>query len=186
MLNLPNSLTLIRILSIPFFLMLLSSRLYLEALMVFLVSGLTDALDGAVARLTAQQTWLGAYLDPVADKLLIGSSFVMLGAIGGIPPWFAVLVISRDVIILLGYASIYLLVSERLEVRPSIIGKCNTFFQLATVGAVLVVLGAPGLLPAALTDGLIAVTTVTTVASGLHYLYRGFVWLQNRAPSWGS
>ena len=98
MLNLPNSLTLIRILAIPFFLVLLSSRLYLEALAVFVVGGVTDALDGAVARLMSQQTWLGAYLDPVADKLLVISSFVMLGLIGAIPPWFGVLIISRDAI----------------------------------------------------------------------------------------
>lgn len=183
MLNLPNSLTLVRILAIPFFLTLLSSRLYLAALIVFVAGGLTDALDGAIARMTSQQTWLGAYLDPVADKLLIMSSFVMLGLIGGIPPWFAVLVVCRDVIILLGYAMIYLLVTERLEVRPSVIGKLNTFLQLVTVGVVLVVLHTPGLLPSLINDGLILLTAMTTIVSGSQYVYRGLVWLQNRASS---
>lgn len=185
MLNLPNSLTLIRILAIPIFLSLLSSRLYLEALIVFIIGGLTDALDGAVARMMSQQTWLGAYLDPVADKLLVMSSFVMLGLIGAIPPWFGVLIVSRDVIILLGYTAIYLLVTERVEVRPSLIGKLNTLFQLFTVGVVLALLHAPDFLPPVVKDALILVTTATTVVSGLHYIYRGLVWLQNQAPSLG-
>lgn len=183
MLNLPNFLTLIRIVAIPFFLVLLSSRLYLEALVVFIVGGLTDALDGAVARITDQQTPLGAYLDPVADKLLVISSFVMLGLIGGIPLWLVVLVVSRDIIILFGYGSIYFLVGERMEVHPSLIGKFNTLLQLVTVGIVLALLYNPQFLDPRLNDTLILVTAATTVISGLQYIYRGLVWLQNRTPS---
>ncbi|OGP97061.1 MAG: hypothetical protein A2W10_06190, partial [Deltaproteobacteria bacterium RBG_16_55_12] len=140
MLNLPNFITLIRIVAIPFFLVLLSSGLYLEALIVFIVSGLTDFLDGALARMTNQQTPLGAYLDPVADKLLVMSSFVMLGLIRAIPPWLVVLVVSRDIIILSGYGVFYFLVEERLVSRPSFIGKLSTVFQLVTVGVVLLYL----------------------------------------------
>jgi len=183
MLNLPNTLTLIRILAIPFFLTLLSSRFYLEALIVFVISGLTDALDGAVARMMSQQTWLGTYLDPVADKLLVMSSFVTLGLMGAIPPWFAVLVVCRDVIIIGGYAMIYFLVAERLEVQPSAIGKLNTCFQLVTVGVVLALLHAPQFLSPALQEGAIVGTALTTVVSGSQYIYRGLVWLQNRTPS---
>src|SRR3989338_8809859 len=183
MLNLPNFVTLIRIVLIHFFLVLLSSGLYLDALIVFIAGGLTDFLDGALARMTNQQTALGAYLDPVADKLLIMSSFVMLGLIRAIPPWVAVLVVSRDIIILLGYGVIYFLVEERLVVQPSFIGKLNTVFQLVTVGVVLLFLHDSRLAVAWLDDLLIYVTALTTVVSGFHYVYRALIWLQNRAPS---
>lgn len=183
MLNLPNFLTLIRIVAIPFFLVLLSSRLYLDALIVFIASGLTDALDGAVARITHKQTSLGAYLDPMADKLLVVSSFVMLGLIGAVPPWLVVLVVSRDIIILFGYGAIYFLVEERLKVQPSLIGKLSTVFQLVTVGVVLLFLYDSQLVAAWIDDFLFYVTALTTVVSGLQYIYRSLVWLQNRAPS---
>lgn len=183
MLNLPNFLTLIRIVAIPFFLVLLSSHLYLDALIIFVLGGLTDALDGAVARLTHQQTSLGAYLDPVADKLLVMNSFIMLGLMDAIPPWVCVLVVSRDIIILFGYGIIYFLVQERLKVQPSLVGKLNTIFQLVTVGVVLLSLHDSQLVPSWLDDFLIYATVLTTVVSGLQYIYRGLVWLQNRTPS---
>ncbi|TAJ78114.1 hypothetical protein EPO44_20310, partial [bacterium] len=160
-----------------------SSRLYLDALIVFIAGGLTDALDGAVARITRQQTSLGAYLDPMADKLLVMSSFVMLGLMGAIPPWLVVLVISRDIIILFGYGVIYFLVEERLVVQPSLIGKLSTVFQLVTVGVVLLFLYDSQLVATWLDDFLIFATALTTVVSGFQYIYRGLVWLQNRAPS---
>lgn len=183
MLNLPNFVTLIRIVAIPFFLVLLSSGLYLEALVVFIVGGLTDALDGALARMTHQQTSLGAHLDPIADKLLVVSSFVMLGFIQALPPWLVVLVVSRDIIILFGYGVIYLLVEERLVVRPSFIGKLNTVLQLVTVGVVLLFLYDSRLVVRWVDDLFIYVTAVTTIVSGCQYIYRALVWLQNRAPS---
>ena len=183
MLNLPNFLTLIRIVAIPFFLVLLSSRLYLDALAIFILGGVTDALDGFVARTTNQKTSLGAHLDPVADKLLLMSSFVMLAVIDGIPQWFVVLVVSRDIVILLGYVVIYLRVEERLEVQPTVIGKLNTILQLLTVGAILVMLADPELLDPRLDDALIYITAATTVISGLQYIYRGLLWLQNRVSS---
>jgi cardiolipin synthase len=183
MLNLPNFLTLVRIVAIPFFLVLLSSELYLEAFAVFVAGGLTDALDGAIARMTRQQTSLGTYLDPVADKLLIISSFAMLGVIGGVPLWLAVLVVCRDMIILLGYGTIYFLVEERIEVRPSRIGKLSTVLQLITVGAVLVLLYKPNFLNPWLLDTLFFVTAAATGASGFQYVYRGLIWLQSRSSS---
>ena len=97
MLNLPNFLTLIRILSIPFFLVYLSYHRYLEALVIFIIGDVTDILDDLAARLMKQQTALGAYLDPIADKLLVITSFIVLGLIGGIPMWLAIIVVSRDV-----------------------------------------------------------------------------------------
>jgi cardiolipin synthase len=182
MLNLPNFLTLIRILTIPFFLVYLSYHRYLEALIVFVFGGITDFLDGFAARWMNQQTALGAYLDPIADKLLVITSFVMLGLIDGIPEWMAVIVVSRDILILIGYAMIYLLVEERLQVKPTFIGKCSTMLQLVTLGVALALLHDPEFIDRLAWNILVGVTAATTVISGLQYLYRGLVWLQHRAP----
>jgi cardiolipin synthase len=185
MLNLPNTLTLVRILTIPIFLEFLAYHLFWEALVVFAVGGVTDFLDGFFARRMKQQTALGAYLDPVADKLLVVSSFIMLAAIEGIPLWLAVVVVVRDVLILVGYGIIYILVDEPLEVRPSWIGKWSTAFQLLTLAVALVLLHDPALLSPQVLDGFVWVSALATVVSGCQYLYRGLVWLQNRAPSIG-
>ncbi|HEY6365911.1 MAG TPA: CDP-alcohol phosphatidyltransferase family protein [Candidatus Binatia bacterium] len=182
MLNLPNFLTLIRIVTIPFFLVYLSYHRYLEAFIIFIIGGVTDFLDGLAARWMNQQTALGAYLDPIADKLLVITSFIMLGLIGGIPEWLAVVVVSRDILILIGYGMIYFLVNERPPMQPSIIGKCSTMLQLVTLGAALALLHDERILDRRLWHLLIAATAITTIASGLQYLYRGLLWLQHRAP----
>ena len=193
MLNLPNFLTLIRIATIPLFLVLLFSRYYTWALIVFAFGGITDALDGPVARLTKQRTRLGAYLDPLADKLLIISSLVVLSHIGAAPAWFTILVISRDLIVTLGYVTIYFWVQERMEIHPSIMGKLNTFLLLLTVTVILLSLYDPDIIPKsplgvgsiriAMLEFLILLTALTTVVSGLQYVYRGFVWFQDRVQT---
>ena len=193
MLNLPNFLTLIRIATIPLFLVLLFSRYYTWALIVFAFGGITDALDGPVARLTKQRTRLGAYLDPLADKLLIISSLVVLSHIGAAPAWLTILVISRDLIVTLGYVTIYFWVQERMEIRPSIMGKSNTFLLLLTVTAILLSLYDPDIIPKsplgvgsiriAMLEFLFLLTALTTVVSGLQYVYRGFVWFQDRVQT---
>src|SRR5688500_1302833 len=116
MLNLPNCLTLFRILTIPIFLEFLAYRFYWEALLVFAIGGFTDFFDGYLARRMNQQTALGAYLDPVADKLLVISSFVMLGSIGGIPVWLTVLGVGGEILIGLGFAVIDIFVVEAVKV----------------------------------------------------------------------
>jgi cardiolipin synthase len=183
MLNLPNFLTLIRILTIPFFLVLLAYHRYFEALILFVFGGITDFFDGLIARWMNQQTPLGAFLDPVADKLLVLASYVMLGFVGGIPMWFAVVVISRDVLILLGFCVIGLMLEERPEIKPTRIGKWSTMFQLLTLGVALALLHQPAFVPPIALDLLIATTSLTTIVSGMQYLYRGFVWLQTKAPT---
>src|ERR1044071_2687429 len=160
MLNLPNFLTLLRILTIPVFLEFLSYRFFWEALLVFAIGGFTDFLDGFVARWMNQQTPLGTYLDPVADKLLVITSFVVLG-----------------------YAIIYFLVEERFEVKPTVVGKWSTTLQLLTLAVALVTLDQPKLLPSLTLDVFVDVTAVLSVVSGCQYLYRGLVWLQTKAPS---
>jgi cardiolipin synthase (CMP-forming) len=183
MLNLPNFLTLIRILSIPFFLVYLSYHRYLEALIIFIIGGITDFLDGLAARLMKQQTPLGAYLDPIADKLLVITSFMVLGVIGGAPMWLAIIVVSRDVLIITGYGIMVFLTDERPEVKPSLIGKFSTLLQLFTLGVALALLHNPKLMSPWLRDLFIGSTALATVLSGLQYIYRGFLWLQNKAPS---
>ena len=183
MLNLPNFLTLIRIATIPLFLVLLFSRFYTEALVVFIVGAITDALDGPVARLTNQRTPLGTYLDPLADKLLIMSSVIVLGIIGPFPAWLTVLIVSRDLIIGLGYGAIYFFTQEWMEVRPSRMGKINTLLQLSMITAVLVFLYDSRIAAEQLLYYLFLLTAVTTVISGSQYVYRGLIWLQSRASS---
>jgi len=183
MLNLPNTLTLIRILTVPIFLECLAYQLYLEALVVFAIGGITDFLDGLTARWLNQQTALGAYLDPAADKLLVISSFIMLGLIDGIPMWLTVVVVVRDVLIIVGYGAIYLLVEEKMVVRPSWIGKWSTTFQLLTLALALVTLQDRNLLHPYVLNVFVALSASATVVSGLQYLYRGLIWLQNRARS---
>lgn len=183
MLNLPNTLTLIRILTIPIFLECMAYHLYWEALVVFAIGGITDFFDGLTARWLNQQTALGAYLDPVADKLLVISSYVMLGLIDGIPIWLTVVVIVRDALIVVGYGAIYMLVEEKMAVRPSWIGKWSTTFQLFTLAVALVQLHNGTLLPPLILPVFITLSAAATVVSGLQYLYRGLIWLQARAPS---
>jgi cardiolipin synthase len=185
MLNLPNCLTLVRILTIPIFLEFLAYHLFWEALWVFAIGGVTDFLDGFIARRMNQQTALGAYLDPVADKLLVITSYIMLGTIEGIPMWLAVVVVTRDLLILTGYGLIYVLVDEPKEVRPSLVGKWSTTFQLLTLAVALVQLHDPKLLSPLALDGFVWATALATVVSGCQYLYRGLLWLQRRASSIG-
>ena len=106
MLNLPNFLTLLRIVAIPIFLIFLTDHRIGMALLVFVLAGITDSLDGAIARLTNSRTTLGAYMDPLADKMLILSAFVAFASMDVVPRWLTVVVISRDVVILVGYLSL--------------------------------------------------------------------------------
>jgi cardiolipin synthase len=181
-LNLPNFLTLVRILTIPFFLAFLAYHRYTAALILFSLGALTDLLDGLAARWLRQETHIGAYLDPVADKLLVFSSYVMLASIGAMPTWLVVMVVTRDVFILLGFVIIFYQIGERLKAEPTYMGKCSTMLQLVTLAAALTSLHNPKWVPALLLSILIVATAVATMISGVQYLYRGFVWLQERTP----
>ena len=180
MLTLPNFLTLLRIVAIPIFLVFLAQHDYAAAFILFLAAGVTDTIDGAVARLTDSRTELGAILDPMADKLLLVSSFIVLGFQGGIAPWLVVLVVSRDLIVVLGYFILYFVHQQAMEVDPSRLGKVNTFFELFTVGFALMSLARPELSLGWVNVLFQSVTAMTTAASGLQYVYRGLLWHQKR------
>jgi cardiolipin synthase (CMP-forming) len=131
-----NQLTILRMLLIPAFVILLLYGHQGWALIVFLTAGITDLLDGLIARATGQKTTLGAWLDPMADKLLLVTMFVMLtlpdiGSANRLPLWFTVLVISRDVAIVLTVAVVNLAVGPR-TFRPSIFGKIATATYILT------------------------------------------------------
>ncbi len=170
--NIPNLLSLLRLVLVPVVVILLMDGSYLKALIVFAVSGLTDGLDGFLARILKQQTRLGAYLDPIADKALLASSFLTLAIIGVIPGWLTVIVISRDCIILLGIAVLSMM-SIPFEIHPAFVSKVTTMLQLLTV---LLVLALRGLTDAGAPQWLTLVYWLTaffTILSGLGYLIRG-------------
>ena len=130
--NIPNFLSLLRIILVPVIVIFLIQGLYAKALIIFVIAGLTDALDGAVARLLNKRTKLGSFLDPLADKILLSTSFISLAIFGLIPSWLAVIVISRDFIILLGLL-ILSMMSITYEIKPVFVSKVTTTLQIATV-----------------------------------------------------
>ena len=179
-LNLPNTLTLLRLVAIPIFLILLTDFRYPEALGVFVAAGVTDALDGAIARLTHTKTTLGAYLDPAADKLLLMSAFVALAFMQEVPRWLTVIVLSRDVMLVLGYFLLFTMTQHAMEVRPSVAGKLSTFLQLSSVTVVLVSLVYPDTIPDVAETTLFLVTGLVTATAGFQYMTRGLLWLQRQ------
>jgi cardiolipin synthase (CMP-forming) len=166
----PNFLTLLRICLAPFLVAAILEGHYELSFVLFVGAGLTDLLDGALARVLKQRSMLGHYLDPVADKLLLSTLFLVLLHKGLMPVTVTVLVFGRDVGILLVAAILYAAVGRR-EFHPSIYGKANTLAQIAAVAAVLL-----GQLTGALWVGYfrsfsLDLTMVLTVASGLHYAW---------------
>ncbi|MEI9980917.1 MAG: CDP-alcohol phosphatidyltransferase family protein [Edaphobacter sp.] len=132
----PNLLTLMRLFIIPFLVIAILDGHYRTAFALFLLAGISDALDGLLARMLSQKTTLGLYLDPIADKLLLSTLFVVLTYVGMIPQYVTVLVFSRDVGILL--ISTLLFVTNALrDFRPSLFGKLNTLAQIVTLIVVL-------------------------------------------------
>ena len=135
-LTVPNQLTFLRLGFLPFFIISIHYRRYDIALAVLIIAALTDGLDGLLARTLNQKTALGAYLDPIADKLLLSSSFVVLALNRKISWWLAILVLSRDVLLLTSAAVILVVAGYRLF-QPSIYGKLTTALQIMLVFAVV-------------------------------------------------
>jgi cardiolipin synthase (CMP-forming) len=136
-LTVPNQLTFLRLAFIPFFIIAIKYEHYAVALGILIVAGLTDTLDGFLARGMNQRTPLGAYLDPIADKLLLSSSYLALALKGRIAWWLAIMVLGRDVLLLIACAVILLTIRYR-PFPPSAWGKATTFFEIALIVLVLV------------------------------------------------
>jgi cardiolipin synthase len=171
-LTIANQLTILRMALTPLLVVLVISGELKWALAVFVLAGVTDLLDGLIARLAHQRTKLGAMLDPVADKLLLAATFVSLtwghGLVLRIPPWLTVTTLSRDAIIIVSIVVVNLALGRRVF-YPSLLGKLSTASQLLTAGVVLLV-NARGVdfPPAA---QLFRLTLLLTIASALHYVY---------------
>jgi cardiolipin synthase len=166
----PNLLTLARICLAPFLVAAILEKDFALGFGLFIAAGLTDALDGTLARLLKQRTMLGQYLDPVADKLLLSTLFLVLMHQGLIPTTVTVLVFGRDVGILLVSAILYAAVGRR-EFKPSIWGKANTMAQVTAVAVVILhqLTVAPWVV--ALRTLALDATIALTVVSGLHYAW---------------
>ena len=172
--TIPNFLSLLRMGLIPMFIIAVLDGESRKALLIFGIAGLTDALDGFIARFWNQQSPLGAYLDPIADKLLLTSAYVMMsfphlnhGA--EIPVWVTVLVIARDVLMVAVALILYLAAGVR-RFPPSILGKITTVFQVTAVVIVLFSALLPRLEPVA--EWILIAVALLTVVSGLNYVVR--------------
>lgn len=174
-----NLLTLLRILLVPVFALFMLYGQAGWALVTFAVAGLTDALDGVIARMTHQVTTIGAWLDPMADKLLVATMFVMLTVPGlglpqRLPLWLTVLVLSRDIVIVATVTVVNLAVTRR-TFRPSMLGKIATCVYILT-GLVALYANYLGT-RLAIVDWFVYASLAFTLASGLHYVvmvFRGF------------
>jgi len=171
LLTAPNQLTLLRMMFLPFIVIKLLEGHYSFALILFVLAGFSDGLDGLLARTLKQQTTLGQYLDPIADKLLLSTMFLVLSILHKIPWKFTVVVFSRDASILLASAVLYAIAGLR-DFRPSIFGKANTFAQVAAVFFVLLleINSARWVVIARLT--FLRATFLFTIVSGIHYVLR--------------
>jgi cardiolipin synthase len=167
--HIPNIITVCRILLVyPVIRLLLAGR-FDWALFLFVVAGISDAVDGFLAKYFHWQSRLGSYLDPLADKLLLISSYVTLAWMDLIPLWLAVLVVLRDIVIFSGAVAYYFLLRP-FEGQPMLISKLNTLFQILLVFTILVKHGFTPL-PDTLVAVLIVLVTLTTLASGVLYVY---------------
>ncbi|GBE03726.1 putative CDP-diacylglycerol--glycerol-3-phosphate 3-phosphatidyl-transferase 2 [bacterium BMS3Abin09] len=178
--NLPNLLTITRILLLPFFAVNLIYGEYHYALLVFAAAAISDILDGQIARITKQTTYFGSILDPVADKFFLITSFILMSYIGLIPKWFTIVVISKDLIVIAGCFILYF-ATDTLKVEPSIIGKISSGSQFVLVGLMLVSLN--------MVDGFIvpqmlyiAIAILTAIA-GIDYVYKGMKQGTEHTPS---
>jgi cardiolipin synthase (CMP-forming) len=178
LINLPNAITIARILAVPLMIWLIVSGDYLAAFWIFVLAGISDGVDGFIAKRFGLQTELGAYLDPLADKLLLVSIFVSLGMLRVLPPWVVILVVSRDILIV-GGVLLSKMINQPVRVQPMFLSKLNTATQIGLAGIVLAVLGFD-----LQTDGIVvfgsALVAALTIASGAQYVLQ---WIRHMASS---
>lgn len=168
--HLPNALTLLRLGLIAPFLMFLYSHEYVNSFYTFIIAGLTDGLDGFLARRFHWQSFFGSFIDPLADKLLIASSFISLALIGILPWWLVILVFLRDLTISMGVLAWYRFIRSKLDFKPTLLSKINTALQLILVTYCLFEL-AYFQFPSYIRYGLICLTTATTAITYIDYIW---------------
>ena len=168
-LSAPNQLTLLRMVFIPFIVMGLIDHEYKQALVLLVIAGLTDLFDGFLARRLHQQTRMGQYLDPIADKLLLSTLFMVMAILNLIPWKFTVVVFSRDIGIL-GVSAVLFAIAGLRDFRPSIFGKVNTLSQIAAVFFVMLYLVMPAPWVGSAKTVFLRMTFAFTILSALHYV----------------
>jgi cardiolipin synthase len=168
----PNQLTLLRMIFLPFIVINLVKHDFKWALALFVLAGISDGLDGLLARTLHQQTLLGQYLDPIADKLLMSTMFLVLSIEQrALVPWkYTIIVFSRDISILLISGVLFMIAGLR-DFRPSIFGKANTFAQISAVFFVLLFLVDPIVLVQIATKVFLRATFFFTILSAVHYAF---------------
>ena len=166
----PNQLTLLRMVFLPFIIIHLVAGRYFWALILFVLAGVSDGLDGLLARTLKQQTKIGQYLDPMADKLLLSTMFPVLSILHHIPWKYTVMVFTRDLCIVVIGATLYIAAGLR-DFRPSIFGKANTFAQVAAVFFVMLLLVHPVAWVAIAAKTFLKATFLFTIVSALHYVF---------------
>ena len=166
----PNQITLLRLGFLPFFLILILYERYQWALFVLVFVALTDAVDGYLARTLHQKSALGAYLDPIADKLLLSSSFIVLAMAKKIAWWLTMLVLSRDVLLLV-VAAVILIIQGYRAFPPSLLGKATTFFEIALVFFVVFSAAYPNDRAAGIIRYLGFTVAAFVIVSGFHYAF---------------
>lgn len=170
--TIPNSLTFARIILIPIFVATLLYQRYEYSLIIFISAAITDLLDGFLARITNQKTPLGAFLDPLADKFLLLTSFVLFAHYGWLPIWITIAVLSRDLVVIVGWFILFIFTQEK-SVEPSFIGKFANAFQAILIAYILLSINFAFTNPL-IKNIIIILTTILTIISGLHYIYRGY------------
>lgn len=168
---LPNQLTLLRLSIVPFLVLTILDSDYHSAFILMVLAGISDGLDGALARIFHQRTELGAYLDPIADKLLLSTLFVVLTHVGLVPMRITVMVFSRDVGIIIIAALLYATTGRR-DFRPSLLGKANTLAQIFAVSSVVLAQTYSAYWVVWIRHVSLEATLWLTLLSGFHYLWR--------------
>ena len=166
----PNQITLLRLGFLPLFLILIVYEHYRWALLILVLAGLSDGIDGQLARRLNQKSSIGAYLDPIADKLLLSSSFVILAMEKKIAWWLTIMVLSRDILMLV-VAAVIILISGYRPFPPSLLGKATTFCQIILVFAAVLAAGYANPAVAEINHVLGYLVAVLTVISGFHYSF---------------
>jgi len=167
--HLPNLITALRMLLVVPLCWLIESAHYEGALIIAAIAGLSDAIDGFLARRFGWRTWLGGILDPIADKLLLMAGFLWLAFAGDVPIWLAALVIGRDLVIVSGAVAYYHLIG-RFDASPSPLSKLTTLAQIVFVLAELLRLSHLLAEPDNVRSATIGIVAALTVASGIHYI----------------
>lgn len=164
--TLANKITVLRIIAIPIFIILLLQHHLGWARWIFVLSIGSDALDGTLARIRGERTPLGSFLDPLADKLLLVATYVAFTALGWIPLWIFIAVLSRDMLIVMGWTVVYILTGNS-KIQPRFLGKLTTALQMA------VALSKLFRLPDLLCQGLLHAMIFTTIVSACDYIWIG-------------